>query len=245
MKTPEGSETRAAEPRAAEQRADRPTASRLRTAANEARQPDGRGNGRGPEGRPASDAKEVATEVKPPVENKPVEAKAAASNRRKAAVVPAQEGKAGQPSLNRSRRGWTGSWRPRRGRHSIGNTGAQNQRNGATTLDLVELKDMSIQALNQTAKDLGVPGAAGLRKQELIFKILQTQAEKSGLIFPKAYWNAYRMVSASCARLSTTICLVLTTSMFRPRRFAASIFVPETPFRARSDRRKKANAISR
>ena len=72
---------------------------------------------------------------------------------------------------------------PRRGRHSIGNTGAQSQRNGATTLDLVELKDMSIQALNQIAKDLGVQGAAGLRKQELIFKILQTQAEKSGLIF--------------------------------------------------------------
>ncbi len=71
----------------------------------------------------------------------------------------------------------------RRGRHSIGNTGAQGQRNGTTTLDLVELKDMSIQALNQIAKDLGVPGVAGLRKQELIFKVLQTQAEKSGLIF--------------------------------------------------------------
>jgi transcription termination factor Rho len=71
----------------------------------------------------------------------------------------------------------------RRGRHSIGNTGQQTGRNGTTTLDLVELKDMSIQALNQIAKDLGVQGAAGLRKQELIFKILQTQAEKSGLIF--------------------------------------------------------------
>jgi transcription termination factor Rho len=71
----------------------------------------------------------------------------------------------------------------RRGRHSIGNTGGQGQKNGTTTLDLVELKDMSIQALNQIAKDLGVAGAAGLRKQELIFKILQTQAEKSGLIF--------------------------------------------------------------
>ena len=42
---------------------------------------------------------------------------------------------------------------------------------------------MSIQKLNQVAKDMGVAGAAGLRKQELIFKILQTQAEKSGLIF--------------------------------------------------------------
>ena len=30
---------------------------------------------------------------------------------------------------------------------------------------------------------MGIAGAAGLRKQELIFKILQTQAEKSGLIF--------------------------------------------------------------
>jgi transcription termination factor Rho len=56
-------------------------------------------------------------------------------------------------------------------------------KNGTTTLDLVELKDMSILKLNQIAKDLGVAGVAGLRKQELIFKILQTQAEKSGLIF--------------------------------------------------------------
>ena len=54
---------------------------------------------------------------------------------------------------------------------------------GVNTLDLVELKDMSIQNLNQVAKDMGVQGAAGLRKQELIFKILQSQAEKSGLIF--------------------------------------------------------------
>jgi transcription termination factor Rho len=59
----------------------------------------------------------------------------------------------------------------------------QGQRSGTPTLDLVELKDMSIQNLNQVAKDMGIAGAAGLRKQELIFKILQTQAEKSGLIF--------------------------------------------------------------
>jgi transcription termination factor Rho len=60
---------------------------------------------------------------------------------------------------------------------------AQAVKNGTPTLDLVELKDMSIQKLNQVAKDMGISGAAGLRKQELIFKILQTQAEKSGLIF--------------------------------------------------------------
>jgi len=60
---------------------------------------------------------------------------------------------------------------------------AQSAKTGTPTLDLVELKDMSIQKLNQVAKDMNIAGAAGLRKQELIFKILQTQAEKSGLIF--------------------------------------------------------------
>jgi transcription termination factor Rho len=66
-------------------------------------------------------------------------------------------------------------------RHS---PGAQNQpKNAGNTLDLVELKDMSILNLNEVAKGFGVPGVAGMRKQELIFKILQTQAEKSGLIF--------------------------------------------------------------
>jgi len=59
----------------------------------------------------------------------------------------------------------------------------QQGKPGSPTLDLVELKDKSILDLNSIAKDMGVQNAAGLRKQELIFKILQTQAEKSGLIF--------------------------------------------------------------
>ena len=71
----------------------------------------------------------------------------------------------------------------RRHKPAGGGGGAPPAKNGSSTLDLVELKDMSIQNLNQLAKDLGVAGAAGMRKQELIFKILQTQAEKSGLIF--------------------------------------------------------------
>ncbi|MGE5233179.1 MAG: transcription termination factor Rho [Acidobacteriota bacterium] len=50
-------------------------------------------------------------------------------------------------------------------------------------LDIRALKEMSIAQLTQIAKDLGVEGAAGMRKQELIFKILQAQTEKSGLIF--------------------------------------------------------------
>ncbi len=69
------------------------------------------------------------------------------------------------------------------GGHRRKAAGAQGVKNGTPTLDLVELKDMSIQKLNEIAKGMNIAGAAGLRKQELIFKILQTQAEKSGLIF--------------------------------------------------------------
>ena len=50
-------------------------------------------------------------------------------------------------------------------------------------LDLSELKEMNIQALNAMARELNVEGAAGMKKHDLIFKILQSQTEKSGLLF--------------------------------------------------------------
>ncbi|HMJ08826.1 MAG TPA: Rho termination factor N-terminal domain-containing protein, partial [Pyrinomonadaceae bacterium] len=53
----------------------------------------------------------------------------------------------------------------------------------AALLNLTELKDMSISELTHIAKGMGIEGASGLRKQELIFKVLAAQTEKSGLIF--------------------------------------------------------------
>jgi transcription termination factor Rho len=50
-------------------------------------------------------------------------------------------------------------------------------------LDIAKLKEMNIATLTQVAKDLSVVGATSMRKQELIFKILQAQTEKNGLIF--------------------------------------------------------------
>src|SRR6059036_2239136 len=50
-------------------------------------------------------------------------------------------------------------------------------------LNLSELKEKTIGDLNQIARDLNVQNFGGLRKQELIFKILQSQAEKDGLIY--------------------------------------------------------------
>src|SRR5215213_9590472 len=49
--------------------------------------------------------------------------------------------------------------------------------------NLSDLKEMSISKLTQIAKGMDVPGATGMRKQELIFKVLAAQTEKSGLIF--------------------------------------------------------------
>jgi len=51
------------------------------------------------------------------------------------------------------------------------------------TLNIIELKEKSIGDLARIAKELNVAGSSGLRKQELIFKILQAQTEASGLIF--------------------------------------------------------------
>jgi transcription termination factor Rho len=48
---------------------------------------------------------------------------------------------------------------------------------------LSTLKEMSTTALTKIARDLEIPGATGMRKQELIFEILRARAEKAGLIF--------------------------------------------------------------
>jgi transcription termination factor Rho len=50
-------------------------------------------------------------------------------------------------------------------------------------MNIVELKDKKISELTQMAKKFKIEGAAGMRKQELIFALLQAQIEKNGLIF--------------------------------------------------------------
>ncbi len=50
-------------------------------------------------------------------------------------------------------------------------------------MNLVELKEKRISELLELAKNLKVEGASGMRKQELIFAILQAQTEKNGFIY--------------------------------------------------------------
>jgi transcription termination factor Rho len=50
-------------------------------------------------------------------------------------------------------------------------------------MDIVELKSKTIAELLSLAEGLNIPSCSGLRKQELIFKILEARTEKDGLIF--------------------------------------------------------------
>jgi transcription termination factor Rho len=50
-------------------------------------------------------------------------------------------------------------------------------------MNLTELKVKNIGELAEMANELNVEGASGMRKQELIFAILQAQTEKNGMIF--------------------------------------------------------------
>jgi transcription termination factor Rho len=50
-------------------------------------------------------------------------------------------------------------------------------------IDLTTLKELSVAELTKVARDLDIPHATGLRKQELIFEILRGRAAKAGMIF--------------------------------------------------------------
>ena len=50
-------------------------------------------------------------------------------------------------------------------------------------MDLVQLKEQNIKGLIQMAKEYGIEGFSTMRKQELIFALLQAQAEQDGLIY--------------------------------------------------------------
>jgi transcription termination factor Rho len=52
-------------------------------------------------------------------------------------------------------------------------------------MDITELKSKKISELTKIAKDLNISGYTDLRKQDLIFKILEAQTEKDGLTFSK------------------------------------------------------------
>src|SRR6267378_1038686 len=53
----------------------------------------------------------------------------------------------------------------------------------ATTINIAKLQAMSMTELNQMAKDMGIENFGTMRKHEVIFHILQKNAERSGILF--------------------------------------------------------------
>ena len=50
-------------------------------------------------------------------------------------------------------------------------------------MDIAQMKRKTITSLVKAAQDLGVQGTSGMRKQDLMFSILEAQTKKNGLIF--------------------------------------------------------------
>jgi len=59
----------------------------------------------------------------------------------------------------------------------------EQQKSGEKPLDVVSLKKMKISELQKMAHKFKIENVAGLKRQDLIFKILQGQAQQSGLMF--------------------------------------------------------------
>jgi len=61
-------------------------------------------------------------------------------------------------------------------------SGCGKKRIKESVMNIEEIKRQPISKLTSMAKELNVNGASGMRRQDLIFAILQTQAEKNGVI---------------------------------------------------------------
>ena len=75
-------------------------------------------------------------------------------------------------------------------------------------IDLATLKDMSVGALTKIAKQLDVPGATGMRKQELIFEILKARGLALGwsMVLPDEPAVITAVLSSTLARDDIVFC---------------------------------------
>jgi len=115
---------------------------------------------------------------------------------------------------------------------------------GKQRLDIRTLKDMSISELTHVARDLEVENPAGMRKQDLIFKILQVQTEREGLIFGEGVLEILPDGYGFLRAPEYNYLPGPTISTSHPRRSGASTSGRATRFRARSVHRARASGTS-
>ncbi|MFC1548435.1 transcription termination factor Rho [Candidatus Omnitrophota bacterium] len=68
-------------------------------------------------------------------------------------------------------------------RPKSGNVESPRRKRGDKELDIIQLKNMKISELADLAKDLNINGISGMKKHDLIFKVLQAKIEKDGYAF--------------------------------------------------------------
>ena len=112
-------------------------------------------------------------------------------------------------------------------------------------LNLKTLKEKKISELARIARGFSVDGTSGLRKQDLIFSILQPRPSRAAISTVRACWKFCPTGLASCAPRITTTCLGPTISTSLRVRFGASICAPAMSSPARFVHPKRASATLR
>ena len=112
-------------------------------------------------------------------------------------------------------------------------------------LDITKLKNMSVAELSKYARDMGINGISGIRKQDLIFKILQGKAEKAGLMFGEGTLEILQEGFGFLRSVNYNYLPCPDDIYISPRRSAGSILRPGTRSAGISVRPKKARNISR
>ena len=62
-------------------------------------------------------------------------------------------------------------------------TAERRSRKDKDFMDIAQMKRKTISSLVKVAQDLGIQGTSGMRKQDLMFRILEAQTSRNGLIF--------------------------------------------------------------
>ena len=101
-------------------------------------------------------------------------------------------------------------------------------------MTISELKEHNIAELSKLARGLDIAGTSGLRKQDLIFKILQAQSEKEGHIFaegvleilPDGYGFLRSRATTFLDEDETAICILTLAKRFPKTASSRSLPIP-------------------
>ena len=112
-------------------------------------------------------------------------------------------------------------------------------------IHIAELQRMSMPQLIEQARRENLTELTGIKKQDLIFKILKERVKLNGLMFGEGTLEVLPDGFGFLRAPTTTTSRAPTTSTCRPARFAVSACAPGRPCRARFVRPRKTSAISR